>query len=373
MRHTHPWTIAGIALACAGTVAATPVLPIAAPTAPSKAASVALNIELTALDMVLDLVRHGQSTDNAAGIIGTVPPGASITALGATQAAFLADPTNPQHLANPSYYDGVYASEFVRTQQTAADWLTAAGSPSTPVTVLGGLNEINAGLLDGATQTTLNGLLYVLPTLAWVFGQYWVPQIGSTIDPNGMAFDNRFTGAVDQIYENGGAVGGDGNLHDVAFAHGGSIAAWTMMNVKNPDFGLFLQSLSSGLLPNTGQVVVEGNPTDGWTLVSWNGTEVAQNPGLLTGLFVDFRDLITAPQMASWNVWEAIVSGDPSTIPTALFDGLNDVCQAIIAFPGAVIDTILTALGDATGIGSGVSDIPVDLSDLNALLGPLAI
>ena len=43
---------------------------------------------------------------------------------------------------------------------------------------------------------------------------------------------------------------------------------WTMMNVANPP----LELAQSPPLPNTGDVVVRGNPVDGWTLLDWNGT-----------------------------------------------------------------------------------------------------
>lgn len=351
MQPTRPWITAGITLVSAGVVAATPTLPVAAP----LPAATVPGIQLTAVDMVLDLVRHAQSEDNVSGIIGTLPPGAPITETGAEQAAFLADPENPQHLADPSFYDGVYASEFIRTQQTAADWLAAAGAPDHEVSILSGLNELNAGILEGTTQDNqLMAMLYLLGPLSWMFGQYWVPQLGSTIDPNGMAFQDRFSDAIDQIYNNG-AADADGPFTSVAFSHAASISTWVMMNVKNPDFEVFFKSLLQGILPNTGQVVLEGNPTDGWTLVSWNGTEVAENPGLLTGLFVDFRDLMVAPQMAGWHIWEAIQGGDPADITAALQTGFNDVFAAITAFPQAVIDTITGSMGDAAG--SGAADV----------------
>ena len=43
-------------------------------------------------------------------------------------------------------YDGIYASEMVRTQQTAAPMSKALGEP---VNVLPGLNEISAGWFNG--------------------------------------------------------------------------------------------------------------------------------------------------------------------------------------------------------------------------------
>ncbi|CAJ1500991.1 histidine phosphatase family protein [[Mycobacterium] kokjensenii] len=360
MHQTRPWVTAGVALVGAGVLAATPVAPIAAP----LPAPVLPGIQLTAVDMVLDLVRHGQSEDNVSGIIGTTPPGAPLTDLGWEQAAALADPDNPQHLQDPDFYNGIYASGFIRPQETAEGWLTAAGAPDTPVTVLPGLNEVNAGILEGTNQSDqMTALMYLVAPLAWMFGQYWVPQLGSTIDPNGMAFQDRFGGAVDQIYANGGDVGEDGDLHNVAFAHALSIATWVMMNVKNPDFGLFFSSLTAGILPNTGQVVIEGNPTDGWTLVSWNGEEVSETPSLLSGLIVDFRDLITAPQMAGWHIMTALQGGDLDEIGAALQAGFTDVFNAIAAFPQAVIDTITGSMGDLAGGDAGDA-----MGDLLAIL-----
>ena len=93
-----------------------------------------------------------------------------------------------------------------------------------------------------------------------------------------------------------------------------------------------------------GQVVIEGNPTDGWTLVSWEGHEVSATPDLLTGLFVDSRDLNVAPQIATWHVLEALQGGDPDQIAAALEAGCDQVLGALAAFPQAVFDTISGAL-----------------------------
>ncbi|MGH3967904.1 MAG: histidine phosphatase family protein [Mycobacterium sp.] len=362
---TRPWITAGVVLVGASVIAATPV------TAPAPGVRV-LDSQLTAdEDMILDLVRHGQSADNVAGIIGTTPPGAALTTEGATQAAYLASPDNPQALDAPSSYDGIYASDFIRTQETAADWLSAAGAPTTPVTDLSGLDEINAGFLDGTQETELNGLLYLAAPLAWIFGQYWVPELGSTINPNGAAFEESFSGAVQTIYDASGATT-NGDLTDVAFSHELAIMTWVMMNVKNPDFQILLNGLeSSGFLSNTGQVVVDGNPTDGWTLVSWDGTAVPQDPGLATELFVDYRDLITAPQLAGYNIYEAILVGDPTTITNALQTGVDQVGAALVQFPESVYTDIVDAIQNlSTSLaGAAPGDVGTIISD--ALLGSL--
>src|SRR5699024_9477326 len=114
-----------------------------------------------------------------------------------------------------------------------------------------------------------------------------------------------------------------GAITAVGFNNEADVAAWVAMNVKNPDVSLLLpltiQTIFGGhdgypLLPNTGIVEFKGNPTDGWTLVSWNGTPVPEDAGLLTNLLVDLRELITTPQTAAWHIYEAALTGDPATI-----------------------------------------------------------
>lgn len=368
MRQTRPWITAGVALVGAGVVAATPVAPLAG----SLSAVHVPNIQLTATDILLDLVRHGQSTENLTEYIGTTPPGAPLTELGEQQAI-----TVGEQLYNDGDIARVYASDFLRAQQTAwplaqlllgnSNYDQIPGGP-TPLLessqILSGLGEINAGWMEGQPGT-IPGLFYLLPTIAWMTGAYWVPMLGSDINPNGMAFQDNYSGAIQTIYD-ASTADADSTGTDVAFSHGVAIMAWTMMNVQNPDWGLFLDTLVSDRgLPNTGQVIVEGNPTDGWTLVSWNGQAVDAQPDLLTGLFVDWRDLIVAPQMAGWHIWEAVLGGDPTEIFAALQTGFSDVFSALVEFPQAVIDTIAGALGDAAGSSSADA--------MGDLLGALAI
>jgi broad specificity phosphatase PhoE len=227
---------------------------------------------------------------------------------------------------------------MIRAQHTAQPLADLLGME---VTHLAGLNEIHAGWFDGRELDTLTQIAYALPTLMWVMGQYWVPMMGSTIDPNGVAFNDRVTDAIETVY-NHTVSDQDNPLSSAVFAHAGTIAIWTLMNVKNPDFGLVIKELLDTQTPlaNTGQVVIEGNPTDGWTLVSWEGHEVSATPDLLTGLFVDWRDLTTAPQIAAWHILEAFQGGDQADITAALQTGFDQVVAAFTAFPQAVIDTL---------------------------------
>jgi hypothetical protein len=100
------------------------------------------------------------------------------------------------------------------------------------------------------------------------------------------------------------------------------------------------------LLPYTGQVVVDGSPGD-WTLVSWDGTPVPQDLGLPTDLFVDFRNLIEAPQFAGYDVYEALLTGNSATIDAAVQAGVSQIDTALTQFPIAVFDDIVSAFGGA--------------------------
>jgi broad specificity phosphatase PhoE len=333
-RATRPWITAAVALVAAGAVAATPVAtPLPGP--------VTAEILLAAQDITLDLVRHGQSVDNAEGVLGTTPPGAELTAVGQQQAA---DVAHEIKAAFPNGVDGIYASELVRAQETAQPLADLMGvNPQ----ILSGLNELNAGWLEGQPMHAFTEIGYAFAPLMWIMGQYWVPQLGSEVDANGAMFNDRVGDAIQAIYSN--TVGDPANpMTSAVFTHAGTIAIWTLMNVKNPDFGLVINELINVGYPvaNTGQVVIEGNPTDGWTLVSWDGHEVSATPDLFTGLFVDWRDLTTAPQLAAWHILEAFQGGDQADIAAALQTGFDQVVAAVSAFPQAMIATLAGALSE---------------------------
>src|SRR5271168_583000 len=290
--------------------------------------------------IVLDFVRHGESGDMT--VVNTLVPGPDLTDTGEQQAQALVNAMSGNGI------DDIYASTMIRSQETAAPLAEAL---HLPINVLSGLNEIDAGIFEGIPVNVgdlpLGGALYLLAPLAWTLGLDFVPQLGSTVDPNGVAFDESFSGAVQSIYD--GSVGTEaGTVTDAVFSHEGAIAIWTLMNVNNPDFALVLQEfLNTGeLLPYTGQVVVDGSPGD-WTLVSWDGTSVPQDPGLATDLFVDFRSLIEAPQFADYDIYEALLTGNSATIETAIQAGVSQVDSALSQFPVAVFDDIVGAFSGA--------------------------
>jgi hypothetical protein len=291
--------------------------------------------------LVLDLIRHGESIDNAKGIIDTVPPGTALDATGEGQATAIATALQNDY----TNFGGVFTSDELRAEQTAIPLAQELGIyPLAPDHTLAGLAEIPAGSFEGDSTTSLEGILYLLGPLSWVFGDVLMPDLG---DPsvNGVTFDESYGGAVQSIYDD--TVGGAGtSVNDVAFSSEGGIAVWTMMNVNNPDFSVLLQEIEKGdgFLPNTGQVVVEGSPGD-WTLVSYDGVAVPQDPGLPTELFVDFRNLIEAPQFAGYDIYEALLGGNSATIDAALQTGLTQVDTALTQFPVEVVDQIVASLG----------------------------
>lgn len=290
--------------------------------------------------VILDFIRHGESGDMT--VVNTLVPGPDLTPTGEQQANALVDALSGRDIAE------IWASTMVRSQETATPLAEAL---QLPISISAGLNEIDAGIFEGIPVSVeglpLGGALYLLAPVAWTLGLDFVPQLGSTVDPNGIVFDENFSHAVQLIYDS--SAGSDGvNVTDAVFSHEGSIATWALMNVNNPDFPLVIQEfLKTGeLLPYTGQVVVDGSPGD-WTLVSWDGVPVPADPGLPTDLFVDWRDLITAPQFAANDIWEAILGGNSATIDSAIGAGVSQIDAALAQFPVAVFDDIVSAFGGA--------------------------
>jgi broad specificity phosphatase PhoE len=200
-----------------------------------------------ARSITLTFIRHAESQSNAAHIIDTDIPGPSLTEEGRAQAEQLA------HQLSRNNFDGIYASDMVRTQQTAEPLAHALGKR---IEVLPGLREISAGWYNGTT-TKRADLTYLLAPADWLNGDVEDAIPGSI---SGKEFNDHFTAAVQKIYDSG-------NTKPVAFSHQEAITYWTLMNVKNPKDSL----ATSHPLPNLGRVVVTGSPTTGWTLTDWDG------------------------------------------------------------------------------------------------------
>jgi hypothetical protein len=355
---------AGIALAGAGV--------IGIPAQPAGPAMSAAGLTLTGSetqDIVIDVVRHGQRMPPFNDVITPSPdhPGPPLSDLGVQQAQDVADRL---HAELGDQVAGIFSGQAVRDIDTAAPF---AALEHMATQILPGLNEIDSGIYAGQPIASLSGFLYQFTPMLWtLFGLVLVPIPGSVEDPNGVVMNQKFTDAVDAMYSSAMAnpvESDNGDVTVVAFNNEADIAAWVALNVKNPDISLLLpltlQTMfanddGSPLLPNTGVVQIAGNPTDGWTLVNWDGIAVPADPGLLTSLLMDLREVIMAPQVAVWNLYQALLDGDPAGIDTALQTGLQDVASAVLGFPQAVFTDFTDALanlGDAAGAGSALDDL----------------
>ncbi|HXO78355.1 MAG TPA: phosphoglycerate mutase family protein [Mycobacterium sp.] len=344
------FVIASVALIGAGVVVVTPT------TAAVPTLHVA-RIKLTsgdAQDIVIDIVRHGQRLPPFNEVVTPSPdyPGPPLSDLGQQQAQDVGSQLFNelgQHVA------GIFSGQSIRDLETAAPFATLEHM-SDAVQVLPGLNEIDSGIYAGDPLDSLGGYLYQETPLLWtLFGLVLAPIPGSS-DINGIVSDNKFTDAVDAMYNAAMAnpvVSADGQITDVAFNNEADVAAWVALNVKNPDIPILLngtiQTLlnpdgdGNALLPGGGVVEIEGNPTDGWTLVSWDGQPVPADPGVLTQFVMALRDLIIAPQTAAWNIYEAALGGDPATLESAVQAGVQSIDAALVQFPEMVINDIVGA------------------------------
>lgn len=197
--------------------------------------------------ITLTFIRHAQSEANASGIIDTSVPGPGLSPDGKGQAEQVA------HQLAHNKYDAVYASTMARAQQTAEP---LASELHKQVEVLQGIQEIGAGWFEGK-PISMDPTTYLLAPADWLRGDVQDSIPGSI---TGKEFNDRFTAAVQKVYDSG-------HNNPVVFAHLYSIEYWVLMNVKNAKDSL----RTTHPLPNTGRVVITGNPMTGWTLQEWDG------------------------------------------------------------------------------------------------------
>ncbi|MCV7378964.1 histidine phosphatase family protein [Mycobacterium alsense] len=197
--------------------------------------------------ITLTFIRHAESEANADGVTDTTVPGPGLTPAGKGQAEQIA------HQLLGKNYDAVYASTMTRAQQTAEP---LAAELHKRVEVLQGIQEIDAGWFEGK-PSSMDPSTYLLAPADWLNGDVRNRIPGSV---SGKEFNDRFTAAVQKIYDSK-------NAKPVVFGHKFAIEYWTLMNVKNARDEL----RTKHPLPNTGRVVISGNPVTGWTLEDWDG------------------------------------------------------------------------------------------------------
>ncbi|WP_067518035.1 histidine phosphatase family protein [Nocardia uniformis] len=198
-------------------------------------------------EMVITLVRHTESAGNASGLIDTKVPGPSLTARGQAQADKLA-----VELADKKY-DCAFASNMVRTEQTAAPTIA---KHDLSLDIKPGFREIEAGEYEGTPEAeALSG--YLQAPIKWLSGDLDA-RIPGSIDGN--EFDGRFDAALVDVQRSD-------CTNPVIFSHGAAIMFWSMMNADNAD----PNKLGTDPIRNGGRVVLKGSPQQGWTIVEWFG------------------------------------------------------------------------------------------------------
>lgn len=198
--------------------------------------------------MRLLLIRHGQTPNNVTGALDTTFPGAGLTELGEAQAAAV-----PTALADEDV-TAVYASPLVRTQLTGRPLAQDRGLE---VQVRPGLEEIAAGDLEmrsdrDAVHAYLGGLA------AWLHRDLDHAVPGGV---TGHDFLGRYDAAVRGIAER---HGGDDTV--ALFSHGAAIRVYAAIAAGLPG-----DEVADLWINNTGMVVLDGSPADGWGLVRWHG------------------------------------------------------------------------------------------------------
>lgn len=195
--------------------------------------------------MRLVLIRHGQTTSNVAELLDTAAPGADLTDLGREQAWALVDALADIPL------DAVYVSTLVRTHQTAAPLLAARGL--TPIE-RDGIKEIQAGELE--MRGDLDSIrAYLSVAASWFHGDLDARMPGGE---TGAEVLDRFDAVVAEAAASG--------AQSVAFvSHGAVLRYWAAVRATNVEAAVHARSH----LSNIAVVVLEGDPTTGWRVLTW--------------------------------------------------------------------------------------------------------
>lgn len=200
--------------------------------------------------MRLLMIRHGQTPSNIEGSLDTGVPGPGLTDLGLEQAAAL-----PQALAGEAI-GAVYASVQTRAQLTAAPLAEAL---RLPVLVRDGLREVSAGDLEMKTDRASIDLYHEV-SFGWAEGKLRRRMPGGE---NGIEVYGRFNAVVHEAAASG--------MDTVAMvAHGQVLRTWVVAHTDN----VSVDYAAGHLLHNTGVIVVEGSPTEGWQTLTWMGTAI---------------------------------------------------------------------------------------------------
>ena len=201
--------------------------------------------------MRLLLIRHGQTPTNVEFLLDTGVPGPGLTALGEQQAAAL-----PEALADEDI-EVLYVSTLTRTQLTAAPLAAARGLG--PI-VRDGIREVSAGDLEMLPGHSERGEEYMRTVFAWAAGDTALRMPGGETGDETLA---RYDAVIAEAAASGART-------VAMISHGAAIRLWTAARADNVD----VPFAAARPLDNTGVVVLEGSPEDGWKAVSWEGAVV---------------------------------------------------------------------------------------------------
>lgn len=205
--------------------------------------------------MKLQLVRHAQSTSNVLRILNTKMPGPPLTELGRQQAEALAEQLADELVV------AVYCSVAVRAQQTAAP---VAARHGLEVRVIEGVQEIFVGELeDRGDQADIEA--YASVYHPWTRGELELSMPGGE---RGVDVRDRYFEAVAQVRAKHEQEHPDGTV--VLVSHGGVMRLCAELLTDNVPPNL----AESGLIPNTGSIVLETADGGGWHCTAWAGLDM---------------------------------------------------------------------------------------------------
>lgn len=195
--------------------------------------------------MRLILVRHGRTSSNVGLLLDTGEPGADLDEHGREQAETLVERLADHRI------DAIFASNLVRTQQTAAPVAAARGLT---VRVLAGLREVPAG----EDEMTPDATRYIGAMIAWGQGDLLAKVPGGE---DAVEFMARYDAAIDQVVASGVESA-------MVVSHGAALRSWAGARVEG-----FNAALADRHLDNTGIIIAEGSPSEGWYLIELDGTK----------------------------------------------------------------------------------------------------
>lgn len=205
--------------------------------------------------MKLQLVRHAQSTSNVLRILNTKMPGPTLTELGRQQADALAEQLAEEPVV------AVYCSVAIRAQQTAAP---VAARHGLDVRVIEGVQEIFVGELeDRGDQAGIEA--YASIYHPWTQGELQLSMPGGE---RGIDVRDRYLEAVAQVRAKHEQEHPDGTV--VLVSHGGAMRLCAELLADNVPPKL----AESGLIPNTGSIVLEATDGSGWHCSAWAGLDI---------------------------------------------------------------------------------------------------